>query len=217
MWAGPLHSAVFVERFLSILPPAEDSTYGTIPRITGMLQTALQEIPLADSPFFHVPSLLSKTVRCEAPPNAGLRGALIALGYKVARSHCKPNSIKTNAPHSVVWQVMKRWVEQQAGPRKENALKEGTAGFNIIQKPLDESLNIVFDKELGKEEDKANGVVRYQVNPTANWGPMARAGPSTSNPPQTESEGSESKKRVRSTIGTKDSAAANMSQKVESS
>jgi len=95
---------------------------------------------------------------------------------------------------------MKRWVVQKAGARKENALKEGTAGFNIMRKPLDEGLRIVFDKELGKEEDKANGIVRYQVNPTANWGPMARAGPPTSKPPQAESEGSENKKRVRSTV-----------------
>jgi tRNA (guanine26-N2/guanine27-N2)-dimethyltransferase len=199
MWAGPLHSAEFVERFLSILPPADNPIYGTIPRITGMLQTALQEIPLEDSPFFHIPSRLSKVVHSEAPPNAALRGALIGLGYKVARSHCKPNSIKTNAPHDVVWEVMKRWIEQK--PRKEDAIKSGTPGFKLLQKPKDEGKVVIFDKELGKEEDKAAGVVRYQVNPTANWGPMARAGRSASQPASnaspTDQESPENKKRVR--------------------
>jgi tRNA (guanine26-N2/guanine27-N2)-dimethyltransferase len=197
MWAGPIHSAPFVERFLSILPLVDNTTYGTIPRVTGMLQTALQEIPLEENPFFYTPCRLSKTVHCEAPPSAALRGALIGLGYQVARSHCKPNSIKTDAPHCVVWEVMRRWIEQK--PRKDGAVKEGTPGFNIMQKAKDESLNIVFDKELGKEADKTNGVVRYQVNPTSNWGPMARAvGNKSARPIEgIETEPVGNKKRVR--------------------
>ncbi|KAI5809298.1 N2,N2-dimethylguanosine tRNA methyltransferase-domain-containing protein [Pyronema omphalodes] len=174
MWAGPLHSAAFVERFLSTVEEADDTIYGTIPRITGMLQTALQEATLNGHPFFHIPSKLSKTLHCEAPPSAALRGALIGLGYKVSRSHCKPSSIKTDAPHDVVWEVMKRWIESK--PRKEGACKEGTPGYNIMNKPRKEELDIKFDIELGKDADKESGVVRYQVNPTANWGPMARAG-----------------------------------------
>lgn len=175
MWAGPLHSAAFVERFLAILPAVDDgTTYGTVPRIAGMLQTALQEVSLEDSPFFYMPARLSKTLHCESPPNAALRGALMGLGYKVARSHCRPSSIKTDAPPSVVWEVMKRWLQQK--PRKEDAVKAGTPGFNILQKTHAPDLNVVFDKVLGKEEEKAHGVVRYQVNPTAHWGPMARPG-----------------------------------------
>lgn len=195
MWAGPLHSASFVERFLAILPSVDDgTTYGTVPRIAGMLQTALQEVPLEGSPFFYMPARLSKTLRCEAPPNAALRGALMGLGYKVARSHCRPSSIKTDAPSGVVWEVMKRWLQQK--PRKEDAVKAGTPGFNIMQRTHAPDLNVVFDKELGKEEGKAHGVVRYQVNPTAHWGPMARpgiGGGSTSD--NTSSKGSSGGKR----------------------
>ena len=36
-------------------------------------------------------------------------------------------------------------------------------------------LNIVFDERLGKEKDRGK-LVRYQINPRANWGPMNRAG-----------------------------------------
>lgn len=35
-------------------------------------------------------------------------------------------------------------------------------------------LNIVFDERLGKEKDRGK-LVRYQINPRANWGPMNRA------------------------------------------
>jgi tRNA (guanine26-N2/guanine27-N2)-dimethyltransferase len=36
-------------------------------------------------------------------------------------------------------------------------------------------LDIVFDELLGKEKDRGK-LVRYQINPRANWGPMNRAG-----------------------------------------
>ena len=36
-------------------------------------------------------------------------------------------------------------------------------------------LHIVFDGQLGKEKERGK-LVRYQINPRANWGPMNRAG-----------------------------------------
>lgn len=41
--------------------------------------------------------------------------------------------------------------------------------------PSVSKVNIVFDERLGKEKDRGK-LVRYQVNPRANWGPMNRAG-----------------------------------------
>lgn len=191
MWAGPLHSPEFVTRLLASLPDAKDSTYGTIPRITGMLQTALQESALDGAPFFFATTRLAKTLHCESPPLAAFRGALKGLGYKVARSHCKPTSIKTDAPWSVIWEVMRRWVELK--PVKEGSMGEKQAGYKILRvgrkskaeaegKELEltdeekklAGLEVKFNEALGKDEDKAGGVVRYQINPTANWGPMTR-------------------------------------------
>ncbi|KAL7276726.1 RNA methyltransferase tRNA(m5U54)methyltransferase [Rhizina undulata] len=173
MWAGPLHSTKFIEHLLSTLPSADKEIYPTIPRMTGMLQTALQEATIPDHPFFFVPTRLSKVLHCEAPSQAAIRGAIMGLGYKVSRSHCKPCSIKTDAPQRVIWEIMRRWVEKK--PVKDP--KENTAGYRILHKQDEElkKLEIVFDEKLGREEEKASGVVRYQVNPTANWGPMTKA------------------------------------------
>ena len=41
--------------------------------------------------------------------------------------------------------------------------------------PSVSKLDIVFDERLGKEKDRGK-LVRYQINPRANWGPMNRAG-----------------------------------------
>ncbi|TGZ84908.1 TRM-domain-containing protein [Ascodesmis nigricans] len=174
MWGGPLHSPDFVSRFLASLPEQSTEIYGTIPRIMGMLESAELETSLNSYPFFHVTDRLSKAMHCEAPPLAAVRGALVGMGYKVARSHCRPVSFKTDAPHEAVWDVMKKWVESI--PKKGDGLKEGMAGYTIMKKREGKDLShIKLDMELGKDEMKSAIAVKYQLNPTANWGPMGRA------------------------------------------
>lgn len=208
----------------------------------------------ATHPFFIVPSNLAKILHCVSPSDAAFRGALANLGYRTSRSHTKPGSICTDAPWSVIWEIMREWVRQKA-PVKSDAIREGTAGWGIMRNDrskvpvnemkrllreridkcgsLDEmeaefetaffrlrelekgktdasdrnaeneaasdggvpvegrasdasarkvnsdeglhKLNIVFDEELGKECQGGKRLVRYQVNPRAEWGPIARA------------------------------------------
>jgi tRNA (guanine26-N2/guanine27-N2)-dimethyltransferase len=88
---------------------------------------------------------------------------------------------------------MREWVKQKA-PIKDGAIRKGTAGWNIMrldEQPKKEPIgdapkgeeeaneaakhsNIVFDETLGKETNTRR-LVRYQVNPRENWGPMNRA------------------------------------------
>ncbi|KAG0136969.1 N2,N2-dimethylguanosine tRNA methyltransferase-domain-containing protein [Tuber indicum] len=198
MWSGPLHSPTFVTHLLSTLPAQPPEIYQTLPRITGMLQTALQESTLPNSPFFFVTNRLARTLHCEAPPLAAFRGALMRLGYTVVRSHCKPTSVKTDAPWSLIWEVMRRWVRQK--PAGQGKVGGAMAGYKILKFGIKENadngegsarekwraekekeemerltaLEIVFDEGLGKDQDRVKGVVRYQVNPTANWGPLKK-------------------------------------------
>lgn len=275
MWAGPLHNPSFIQRILDLLPTLDEKTYATIPRIEGMLSTALEEdistpspndtvtegpsslsfertnpVSIDHHPFFIIPSTLSKVIHCQTPSEDAMRGALRHLGYKVTRSHAKPGSIRTNAPWTVLWEVMREWMRQKS-PVKEGASKKGTAGWGVMQKSRalfqmrrlkeevraavekgedlealkteveaafyrtsraqgtekgqgEESgdvglaeaaaagktkaegnmdghgaldvgkLKIVFDEELGRQREEKK-LVRYQVNPRANWGPMNRA------------------------------------------
>ncbi|MCJ1381848.1 RNA methyltransferase tRNA(m5U54)methyltransferase [Xylographa soralifera] len=262
MWGGHLHNPFFIQRILDELPFLSKETYGTLPRIEGMLSIALEE-SLSDSPqeeitknsekvqteqeeigrldpsrpdkypFFIIPSVLAKVLHCVAPSDAALRSALINLGYRVRRSHTKPGTIRTDAPWTVIWEVMREWVRQKA-PVKDGAIKPGTAGWAIMRKersrasitdlkeqlqsimektddlatakveieaalfkssrpfeksteqaatgrgPLDitegdrKSLKVVFDEKLGKNKDRKK-LVRYQLNPKPNWGPMTKA------------------------------------------
>jgi tRNA (guanine26-N2/guanine27-N2)-dimethyltransferase len=144
-------------------------------------------------PFYFMPSVLAKTLHCQAPSEAHLRGALRHAGYRATRSHAKAGSIRTDAPWGVLWEIMREWVRQKA-PIKESSLKEGTPGWRILRlgqgapgeksgpppasegsgEAAEKQLNVVFDEELGRE-GVSKRLKRYQHNPRPNWGPMARA------------------------------------------
>lgn len=216
MYAGPLHSNSFINKILADLPALSKDTYATTNRIEGMLNLALEEnlpppdlpqisgkaTPLTNEkdsvatidhyPFFFIPSAVAKIVHCVTPHENALRGALRHLGYRVTRSHTKAGSIKTDAPWSVIWEIMREWISQKA-PIREGAVRPGTAGWTILRlgenranktvtsateggadTVVNGEAKIVFDEELGKEKDRKK-LLRYQLNPRENWGPMNRA------------------------------------------
>ncbi|KAB8198992.1 S-adenosyl-L-methionine-dependent methyltransferase [Aspergillus parasiticus] len=217
------------------------------PAIIPRMDPALRE----PYPFYFSLSALSKVLHTSTISFDAFRGAVRHLGYQCTRSHTKPNSIRTDAPWDVIWEIMREWVRQKS-PIKENALKPGTAGAAIMAKSrenlqkLEEgdknlrllkqeivfaaengkdisdlvtkveaalyrsgfrqelnqsefdsrpanmqkeaqntnqaltiksntsTLDVVFDESLGREVTKKR-LVRYQINPRANWGPLNRA------------------------------------------
>lgn len=181
MWGGPLHNPYFIRRILDALPSLDTETYGTIPRIEGMLSVAYQEalfgapsenqsdsdeitrpVPQTDPtrrdhhPFFFNVCTLAGILHCVGPSDAVFCGALKRLGYRTSRSHTKAGSIRTDAPWSVVWEVMREWVRQKA-PIKENAIRKGTAGWGILRKDRSKkALNaakVSLKQVLEKSED----------------------------------------------------------------
>ncbi|KAK1752162.1 S-adenosyl-L-methionine-dependent methyltransferase [Echria macrotheca] len=217
MYAGYIQSPAFIKRVLAELDEAPADVYGTTERIRGMLQTAAEEImPEADRagvtengdgekprreasrddelaavdpyPFYFHPATLAGMMRCTTPPENPLKGALRGLGYRVTRSHCKPGSIKTDAPWAVVWHVMREWVRQKA-PIKEENVKVGSTGYRLLglgdkdgskqqQQEKAAGPEVVFDEALGRDNTTGKSktkLVRYQMNPRENWGPMNRA------------------------------------------
>ncbi|KAK4547520.1 hypothetical protein LTR36_000476 [Oleoguttula mirabilis] len=200
MWAGPLHNAAFVGKVLDDARAADSDTYQTKPRIEGMLDTALDELVVIDNaeeiwrtikredgtletmpktppetldlhPFFFIPSALSKVIHCVAPPEAAFKGALRHAGYRATRSHCKPGSIKTDAPWTVVWEVMREWVRQKQ-PIKAGALKEGLAGWHIMQaaRKAEDERDGTAEGEESRPDDSPDIVTETAVAP-AGWPP----------------------------------------------
>lgn len=84
-------------------------------------------------PFFVTLSALAKVLHTQTMPIDAFRGALRHLGYRSTRSHTKPNTIRTDAPWDVIWEIMREWVRQKS-PIKEDALSPGSAGAAIMKK-----------------------------------------------------------------------------------
>jgi tRNA (guanine26-N2/guanine27-N2)-dimethyltransferase len=185
MYGGPIHSNEFIQKVLDGLPSADPKVYETIPRIEGMLQTALDEfLPSLDEetaaeklvtsdekklaardlfPFFFLPSHVAHVMRCQTPEENFLKGALIHLGYRVTRSHCKPGSLKTDAPWSVIWRMMRLWIRQKAPIKMENVLPH-MACYKILG--LGEAAAASTTKEGGEFDNskEAEEVVQEEAN-----------------------------------------------------
>ena len=105
-------------------------------------------------PFFLHPPSLAKVLHAETPSDAQLRGALLHLGYKATRSHTKAGSITTDAPWTVVWNIMRAWVAQHS-PIKEGKLKDGSPGWAIMNKTLQHERGVGDAKSFKDNEKKA--------------------------------------------------------------
>ncbi|KAK2590423.1 RNA methyltransferase tRNA(m5U54)methyltransferase [Conoideocrella luteorostrata] len=167
MYGGRIHSHDFIHRLLDEIPKASPEIYGTLPRLEGMLRTALEEyIPgpelptdvdpkdaeaavIDHTPFFFIPGKAASILSCATPTDDMFRGAIMHLGYQVGRSHCRPGSIKTDAPWSTIWWILTEWIRQKS-PVKVSKFRESMAAWKILHRA-----GIV-----GQEEKKADDVTR---------------------------------------------------------
>ncbi|RAO72558.1 uncharacterized protein BHQ10_008570 [Talaromyces amestolkiae] len=89
-------------------------------------------------PFFVSLSALAKVLHTQTVPIDLFRGALHGLGYRTTRSHTRPNSVRTDAPWDVLWEIMREWLRQDAPPLGKEANRErykpGSAGAGIMKK-----------------------------------------------------------------------------------
>jgi len=68
----------------------------------------LQELP--DVPLFLSLHNLSSTLKCTSPSAVIFRSAVINAGYRISRTHVCAIGLKTDAPMSVIWDIMRCWV-----------------------------------------------------------------------------------------------------------
>ena len=102
--------------------------------------------------------------------------AIRNAGYKFSQSATNPDSIKTDAPANVIWDIFRQWVKLHPISTKR-ANDTESIGYKILQKEPELSV----DFETGLTEAKAareafqQEYVRYQQNPEKYWGPKSRA------------------------------------------
>ncbi|QLG74549.1 hypothetical protein HG535_0G04320 [Zygotorulaspora mrakii] len=183
MFGGPLHNKEFIDEVLRInREEHNDSVYGTRKRIEGMLTLAKNELP--DASFYFSPNHLSSILKLQVPPLKKIVAGLGSLGYNCSLTHAQPSSLKTDAPWSAVWYVMKQ-SDDNVKDKDVESMSATSVGYKILanqsnwisdeDKKNFEKLSFSPNEQSGHiERLRRLKIVRYQENPTKNWGPKAR-------------------------------------------
>ncbi|KAI8063518.1 N2,N2-dimethylguanosine tRNA methyltransferase [Gongronella butleri] len=166
-WVSSAHDKTFVRKMLEHVQ-ANESNYGTFRRMKGMLSLALEEV---DYPGYWTMQRLTNTLHCTAIPIKDLFSAILNAGYKVSLSHTGPQTVKTNAPSLLIWDIMREFVKQN--PVKMENISETSPARRLLSKEPTQKID--FTRHPDAQGDSKR-FTRYQMNPTANWGPKARAG-----------------------------------------
>lgn len=171
MWVGALHDAGWVEELRAeVAAHSEDGRYPAAPRVAAVLAAAAEELP--EAPLYYNVHDLCKAVRCTPPRVELLRSALVNAGYRVSGTHANPLGLKTNAPPSAIWDVMRCWVAAHPPPRPAEA--GSTAAALLAKQP---ELKADFSRAPGAASAARGAkVARFLPNPEPFWGPKARAG-----------------------------------------
>lgn len=132
IWLGKLHDKDFVTKVIQTIEENTNKAgYSTEDRLIGMLKMANEEL---EEPFYYVLDEICSVMHCCTPKHEVLRSAILNANYQISYSHCNKNSIKTNAPSHVIWDLLRCWVKKN--PISEKWLKPGDKAWQILQKPI---------------------------------------------------------------------------------
>ncbi|KDQ12338.1 hypothetical protein BOTBODRAFT_34632 [Botryobasidium botryosum FD-172 SS1] len=171
MWSGPLHSKEFAVKLLEHIEK-DPKKYGTSPRMKGMVTVASEEL---ETPFYFTPTKIASFFHCQSPPLEEIASALLHAGHPISRSHACAGSLKTTATREEVLDVFRNWIKTH--PVKMENIKAGSPASRLLAKEPKTDANFKKHAMVSALSGGAK-LVRYQQNPTPNWGPAAKAGPS---------------------------------------
>lgn len=170
IWSDPIHDSTFVQQLLEFVE--EKATHlNTFKRIFGLLNVVKEE--LIDVPLYYTVDNLCSILKLEMIPMLKFRSALLHAGHRVSYSHASKTSVKTDAPASVLWDIMRCW--EKLHPVKNERKLEGTALKVLLAKEPEISYNLMEIHPLAEPESKKEGLARYPENPAPFWGPGTRA------------------------------------------
>jgi tRNA (guanine26-N2/guanine27-N2)-dimethyltransferase len=181
MWLGPLHDQTVLQEALdrlevdgrrrrpTFLEP-DTRFLATRARLLGLLTACQQEVP--DAPLYYIYPDLSKCLHLHPFPLHSIMSAIANAGYQVSGYHKEPMAIKTNAPSSVVWDVMRSTVLQRPLDKPSTP---GSVAEKILSVPPSFEVSFAPSRVVRERRLHNQTVKRFPTNPQPNWGPKAMA------------------------------------------
>ena len=150
----------------------------TVPRIRGEVAKALAEVD--GVPLFYSLSQMCRNLRCSSPGMVKIEAAITNAGYNFSQSATNPDSIKTDAPVSFLWDIFRQWAllnPRDPTKKLKRPIDENSPAFKILSKAPDATVDFDTGIEKIKNARRASReeFVRYQDNPEKYWGPKSRA------------------------------------------
>lgn len=168
MWSAPIQNPEFISKVLEHVGETSDK-YGTVARMKGMLTVAKEEL---ESPFYFTPSKVAGAFHCECPPLGDVASGLLNSGFKVSRSHACPGSLKTTATRKDVHDLFRNWIKSH--PVRTDKLSQNSPALSLLAKEAATETDFTSHPDSVTASSKVK-LVRYQQNPTPNWGPGTKA------------------------------------------
>ena len=168
-FSGAIYDAEFVNQAMNTVLDRDFefpfiSSWDKIKALLHGLAEELVDVPL----FFHLPSVTNSV---KLPKNIKLnvfRQQLKFLGYRVSGSHREPACIKTDAPSSVVYAIVRSFAQTL------NFTGVTELAKTILAKPV--SSDLVSSLDFSRADPGASRPVGvYLPNPERNWGPKPAA------------------------------------------
>lgn len=177
IWSEAIHDSSFLNLLKHELAIAEtEKEFATFRRIQGIIHMCSEELP---NPLFFTIDGVSSILRIRMPRTKELMSAFVNAGYKVSSTHTNKSGIKTDAPSSVIWDIF----IQAAKQRKEESVSTDPLATRIMKRPQNQEKVYDFTHNPAIEVDsKKLSLLRFQMNPTREWGPKAR--PSATESPE---------------------------------
>ncbi|AIN96512.1 N(2), N(2)-dimethylguanosine tRNA methyltransferase, putative [Leishmania panamensis] len=184
LYAAPTQNREFLEQLLALVEErAREGRLNAVARITGLIRTALEELP--ECPLFHLLPDVASYVRVRCPPTPCIVGALARLGYRCSQVHCAAAGLKTDCPPEVLYRVMLQWkavqdaldlvgeaaVEDSGDNTEKKSPAASTAPRPLLVAPLTEA-DFTYDKDHDFR-GRVIGVAKFVPN-APGWGPRRR-------------------------------------------
>ncbi|XP_049281347.1 probable tRNA (guanine(26)-N(2))-dimethyltransferase [Anopheles funestus] len=171
IWSAPLHDEDFLDELLDTVEQEDTKRLTTIRRIYGTLAVIREE--LHDIPLYYALDRMCGILKLESIGMQTLRSALLHAGYRVSYSHASRTSIKTDAPISVLWDILRCW--HRLHPVKPERFLDGVPLTAILRKQPTQEYNIEDIHPDANPPSRKESLSRFPENPTAHWGPGTRA------------------------------------------
>jgi tRNA (guanine26-N2/guanine27-N2)-dimethyltransferase len=171
IWSDRLHDWDFLDQLLTFVKSERGQKMGTFDRILGVLSVVREELP--DVPLYYTIDHLCCILKLESVPQMKMRSAILHEGFRVSLSHACKNSLKTDAPMSLLWDILRFW--SKTHPVKPERFHDGTALKAILSKPSSKDYELNDIHPLANPQSRKDALSRYPENPTKMWGPGTRS------------------------------------------